>query len=222
MQSVISILCDGLCEPRNPGGWACWAWLARSPKGATLQSAYGCLGHGPDMTNNRAEYAAVIEALTYASGRLDLLVARGMGVAIHSDSQLVINQITGAYRINHAHLAELRQQIVQLESRFVDRGVPLAFTWIPREQNTEADALTRQAYREARGDTADLEPGEFLIPADANVQACRSCGASIVWTRTPNGKPVPLSLALVEERGGVRITKTHFVDCEQSREWRRT
>jgi ribonuclease HI len=222
MQSVITILCDGLCEPRNPGGWACWAWLARSPKGATLQSAYGCLGHGFEMTNNRAEYAAVIEALTYASSRLDLLVDRKLGIAIQSDSQLVINQVTGAARINKTHLAALRQHIIELEGQFSDRGVPLSFAWIPREENADADALTRQAYREARGDTAELEPGEFVIPIDANVQECRSCGASIVWTRTPGGKPVPLSLALVEERGGARIAKTHFVDCKQGREWRRT
>lgn len=222
MQSVITIQCDGLCEPRNPGGWACWAWLARSPKGAILQSASGCLGHGPEMTNNRAEYAAVIEALIYAGGRLDLLAERGLGLVVQSDSQLVINQITGAYRINQAHLATLRQHIVQLEGRFVDRGISLTFTWIPREQNTDADALTRKAYREARGETTELEPGEFVIPSDANIQTCRSCGANIVWAKTPAGKPVPLSLALVEERAGLRIAKTHFADCQQSREWRRS
>lgn len=69
--------------------------------------------------------------------------------------------------------------------------------------------------------TPQLGPGEYLIPIGADVETCRSCGASIVWTKTPAGKAVPLSLALVEERGGVKVTKTHFVDCPDGRGWKR-
>lgn len=66
-----------------------------------------------------------------------------------------------------------------------------------------------------------LGPGEYLIPTGVDVESCRSCGASIVWTKTAAGKPVPLSLAMVEERGGVRVTKTHFVDCPDGRGWKK-
>lgn len=218
---AITIFCDGLCEPRNPGGWACWAWVAYSPKRAQLRSAHGCLGHGAGMTNNRAEYTAVINALRYALSRIDLLVEREIGMAIQSDSQLVINQIAGAYRVNQAHLAELRSDVVHLESRFTARGVPITFTWIPREQNTVADALSRKAYQEARGERPELEPGEFVLPESVTPEQCRSCGAVIVWTRTPTGKPVPLSLALVEQHGALKVAKTHFVDCPESRQWKR-
>lgn len=222
LDNDVMICCDGLCEPSNPGGWACWAWLARSPKGNRLKEAYGCLGNGPEMTNNRAEYAAVLNALRYTASRLQMLAEREMGVVIYSDSQLVINQIRGTYRVNQPHLAELRGQVVQLAQSFIDHGVRIGFEWIPREQNMDADALTRKAYQEARGDSTELAPGEFVIPAGAKVEHCRSCDAPIVWTRTAEGKAIPLSLDLAEERGGLRIAKTHFVDCKHRREWRRS
>lgn len=66
-----------------------------------------------------------------------------------------------------------------------------------------------------------LAAGEYVLPTGVDVEACRSCGASIVWSKTAAGKPVPLSLALVEERGGSRVTKTHFVDCPDGRGWKK-
>lgn len=69
--------------------------------------------------------------------------------------------------------------------------------------------------------TPQLAAGEYILPAGVDVEQCRSCGASIVWTKTAAGKAVPLSLACVEERGGQRVTKTHFVDCPDGRGWKR-
>jgi ribonuclease HI len=62
---MISVFCDGLCEPRNPGGWACWAWLALDDSGSLVARDYGCCARG-GATNNVAEYAAVIAALRHA------------------------------------------------------------------------------------------------------------------------------------------------------------
>lgn len=70
--------------------------------------------------------------------------------------------------------------------------------------------------------TPTLGPGEYLIPTGVDVEQCRSCGANIVWAKTAAGKAVPLSLALVEQRGGQRITKTHFVDCPDGRGWKKS
>lgn len=69
--------------------------------------------------------------------------------------------------------------------------------------------------------TPQLATGEYILPAGVDVEQCRSCGASIVWAKTPAGKAVPLSLALVEERGGMKVTKTHFVDCPDARGWKK-
>lgn len=146
----LMIFCDGLCEPANPNGWACWAWLARSPSGKRLREAYGCLGHGEGMTNNVAEYAAINDALRYTLGRTAMLAERDMGVTFYSDSQLVINQIAGKWACNAPGLRELRENAVRHAEALIIAGVRVSFEWIPREQNMDADALTRKAYQEAR------------------------------------------------------------------------
>lgn len=148
--SILAIYCDGLCEPRNPGGWACWGWLAKGPKGTIVRSAYGCLGHGVEMSNNLAEYEAVLQALRHTANQVALLRERNISVRVHADSQLVIRQITGEYRVNARHLMDLCREARDLESYIREQGVPIEFIWVPREQNQEADALSRRAYREAR------------------------------------------------------------------------
>ena len=63
--------------------------------------------------------------------------------------------------------------------------------------------------------------GEYPIPAGATSCPCRSCGQEIVFTRTAQGKAIPLSLVTMEERDGVCYALTHFADCPHSRDWRR-
>jgi hypothetical protein len=64
-------------------------------------------------------------------------------------------------------------------------------------------------------------PGEYLVPPGAAREACRSCGARIIWTQTENGRAIPLSVRTLRMIDGVRYAATHFSDCPQSREWRR-
>ena len=61
--------------------------------------------------------------------------------------------------------------------------------------------------------------GEYPISAEAHVARCKSCQALIVWARTEGGRAIPLSLATVEERGGVRYALTHFADCPEAKQW---
>jgi hypothetical protein len=63
-------------------------------------------------------------------------------------------------------------------------------------------------------------PGEYLVPTSARPAVCRSCGASIAWTKTATGRAVPLDLATVEHRDGARWALTHFATCEHARDWR--
>jgi len=63
--------------------------------------------------------------------------------------------------------------------------------------------------------------GEYELPASATVEACRSCGAQIVWARTANDRAIPLSLATVQHRAGVAYCLPHFVDCKDAKEWSR-
>ncbi len=74
-------------------------------------------------TNNTAEYSAIIAAVRRAEE------SRDTPVVVYSDSELVIRQINGQYRINQPHLAELRAGLARLESQFSS----ITFRNVPRE-----------------------------------------------------------------------------------------
>lgn len=67
----------------------------------------------------------------------------------------------------------------------------------------------------------ELRVGEYPIPESGTPTMCRSCGASIVWTRTDYGRAIPLSLATARTCQGQRVALTHFIDCPESRAWRK-
>jgi ribonuclease HI len=99
------------------------------------QEIAGFLGR---TTNNVAEYAALVAALAHAtrSGCRELEVA--------SDSELLVRQMTGAYRVKAAHLVPIFLRVLELRrqlARFRIRHVP-------REENREADALANRAVDE--------------------------------------------------------------------------
>lgn len=68
-------------------------------------------------------------------------------------------------------------------------------------------------------DLFGARPNEYELPATPYLSRCGSCGAPMAWTKTKNGKAMPLSLLTVEERGGVKYALPHFADCPQAKEW---
>lgn len=94
---------------------------------------------GPS-TNNVAEWRGALAALEYAIGYTIAYPERAM--ELRMDSQLVVNQLTGRYKAHAAHLKPLVVEGHALIGALRDQGVTVAIRWIPREQNTEADALT--------------------------------------------------------------------------------
>ena len=86
-------------------------------------------------TNNQAEYRAIIAALEEATR----LGARQ--VELNSDSELVVKQIKGEYRVKKASLKPLYQQVKQLQSYLES----FTINHIPRQQNKEADRLANMA-----------------------------------------------------------------------------
>jgi len=87
-------------------------------------------------TNNQAEYRAIIAALEEATK----LGARQ--VELNSDSELVVRQIKGEYRVRKATLKPLYQQVKQLQSCLES----FTINHIPRQQNIEADRLANKAF----------------------------------------------------------------------------
>jgi hypothetical protein len=70
-----------------------------------------------------------------------------------------------------------------------------------------------------RAAKAEPRKGEQLIPAGARHGQCRSCQADVIWISTANGRPMPLSIATIEERDGQRFALPHFVNCPQGKGW---
>jgi ribonuclease HI len=139
---LIDVYFDGLCQPINPGGISCYAFVVKSG-GRLLHSDYGVAGEpfSDESTNNVAEYTALIKALQW-------LLENNLGSAkieIKSDSQLIVNQLTGDYKVKSKRIISLYKQVLLLKSKFQD----IQIKWIPREKNREADRLTNKAYNKA-------------------------------------------------------------------------
>ncbi|MFC2051686.1 ribonuclease HI family protein [Chloroflexota bacterium] len=110
--------------------------------GATINDEQGRLissisQHIGQTTNNQAEYRAIIAALEQAIG---LGATR---VDIRSDSELVVRQINGQYRVKKASLKPLYMEVKQLQSQLES----FTITHIPRQQNIAADILANIAFK---------------------------------------------------------------------------
>ncbi|HEX9188254.1 MAG TPA: ribonuclease HI family protein [Vicinamibacteria bacterium] len=103
--------------------------------GTVVASLYGYLG---TATNNVAEYQALLHGLRFA---LDRGASR---VEVFSDSELLVRQIEGRYRVKSPGLAPLHREAAGLLARF--EGARVAH--VPRERNREADALANRAVDE--------------------------------------------------------------------------
>lgn len=87
-------------------------------------------------TNNVAEYLAVIEALSYLK---KIIVERA---DFFLDSQLVVNQLNGVFRVKNLNLKKLILKTKELEREI---GVTVTYQLIPREKNQQADKMVNQA-----------------------------------------------------------------------------
>jgi len=101
----LKIYTDG--ASRNNPGEAAWAYIIVDGM-SVIKRRSGYMGIA---TNNVAEYMAIIKALSEAKKYTKM-------VEVYSDSQLVINQINGKYKINLPHLQKLCAQVNKLRSNF--------------------------------------------------------------------------------------------------------
>lgn len=91
-----------------------------------------------EVTNNVAEYRGAKLGLERA---LELGARR---VTLLADSQLLIRQLEGSYRVKHPRLRELFAEVLRLRDRFAS----LRLVHIPREENREADEMANRAIDE--------------------------------------------------------------------------
>ena len=135
---MIVVHIDGLCGPVNPGGKATFGYVIRDDSGSILTSKSGVVGKGPAMSNSVAEYAALCEALEFLLKKN----RENSSIEVRGDSALVMNQMSDKWKFRKGLYREKYQEAVRLRAQFTD----LRFIWIPREENEEADELSREAY----------------------------------------------------------------------------
>jgi ribonuclease HI len=128
---------DGACEPVNPGGTASFGVIVKDDR-AVLLKEHGLVGKGSRMSNNVAEYAGVLHILKYLSSR-----PPGR-VTIYGDSNLVINQLNGKWRVRKGLYLSIALETKELLAYLRGLGWQINFCWIPREQNEECDALSKK------------------------------------------------------------------------------
>lgn len=129
------VYCDGASKG-NPGPSGIGMVLT-TPEGEEVLAWGASIGRA---TNNVAEYRAVIEGLKKA---LELEVR---SVRVLCDSELVVRQIQGGYKVKSPGLKPLHAETAALLSRF-DKG---EIQYIPRDQNLKADALAIQHAKMAK------------------------------------------------------------------------
>jgi len=140
---------DGAAEPTNPGP-AAGAAIIDLPTGESLTVTVD-LGV---QTNNVAEYSGAIAGLKKA---LELGYKR---IKLLGDSQLVIYQMEGAYRCKNAGLQPLYQEARQLLKQFESYSLE----WVPRSQNSRADAAAGEVLKAKQAVPAFNIPDELPVP----------------------------------------------------------
>ncbi|MFB9730611.1 histidine phosphatase family protein [Ornithinimicrobium kibberense] len=93
-------------------------------------------------SNNVAEYSGLVAGLEAV---LDLGLATDAAVEVRMDSKLVVEQMCGRWKIKHEDMRRLALQARALVDRIQAAGGSVRFTWIPRERNGAADALSNVA-----------------------------------------------------------------------------
>jgi ribonuclease HI len=143
---MITVYFDGLCYPKNPCGVAAYGYLIYRD-GELIHRGFRAVGEGKGMTNNVAEYEGLKAAALW-------LQDNGIDekILIKGDSRLVIKQMKGDWHVNSATSKRYAPEIKRLLE-----GKDATFQWIPREENEEADKLSRVAYERFREKQKELK-----------------------------------------------------------------
>jgi ribonuclease HI len=126
----------------NPGPAGIGVVIEDADTGEVLEEHAVYLGV---TTNNQAEYKAVILGLDRA------IALKASSVTVIADSELVVRQMTGEYKVKNPGLA---QRFLEMKNREILLGKPVKYRHVRRELNTHADALSNKAMDEGQGRTS--------------------------------------------------------------------
>ncbi|KAB2582885.1 bifunctional RNase H/acid phosphatase, partial [Rhodococcus erythropolis] len=133
-------------------------------------------------TNNVAEYRGLIAGLT-AAGELGAST-----VDVRMDSKLVVEQMSGRWKVKHPDMIPLQRRAAELATQFSR----VTYTWIPRGENSHADRLANEAMDAAAGiETATPAPAAPAAPSEETSEP--QIAGSPGWIAT-TGKPTRMLL----------------------------
>lgn len=151
---VLTIHTDGASRG-NPGAAAC-AYIISRPGHPPIEVAE-VLG---EMTNNQAEYTALVKSLEHA-----LELGSAHCVVVNSDSELMVKQMKGEYRVKNEDLRDLFEDAQALAKQFQGR---VQYRHVRRSENSRADALCNEAL-DGKRSGLPRQPGKA-----ANAAPCPS------------------------------------------------
>ena len=175
----------------NPGVAGYGALVREADSGRVLVELAEPLGK---QSNNVAEYSGLIAGL-----RAVVDLDPSADVVARMDSKLVVEQMSGRWKIKHEDMRRLALEARDLCAEIGDAGGSIAFEWIPREKNKAADALSNDAmdgrsiHRVLHDEDAQGGDGVGAVAAQ-----CDSPATSMPDTSAPGAATRPLQLLLVQ------------------------
>jgi probable phosphoglycerate mutase len=160
----------------NPGPAGYGAVVRDAVSGEVLAETAESLG---TATNNVAEYRGLIAGLTKAAE-----IAPDADVEARMDSKLVVEQMSGRWRIKHPDMKPLALEARDLASRFNS----VRYTWIPRERNKHADRLANEAM-DAAAKGRGWDPSSSSASSAASVDDEEPSPAPSTGWAAPTGSP---------------------------------
>jgi len=133
-----TIYTDGSCLV-NPGGPGGWGFVFFDESGKEIGNQFGNIKKHPVVTNNFAEYMAVLRALQYYQE-----LKRPGPLLIRSDSKMLINQLGGTWRVGDKPYKKIWDRVIDLLGQI---EFEVSWEWIPREQNEIADGLSKKGSK---------------------------------------------------------------------------
>ncbi len=133
---VLTVFTDGGSRG-NPGPAAIGVHAELAGKMVYEESSY--IG---ETTNNTAEYEALLRALSWIKATLPSFEQKPSSIEFFLDSQLVVEQVSGRYKVKQPHILTYVRNISSLLQEI---NIPAKFLHIPRTSNTRADFLVNQA-----------------------------------------------------------------------------
>jgi ribonuclease HI/probable phosphoglycerate mutase len=185
-QDLLTIHTDGASRG-NPGA-AAFAYVISRTGQAPIESA-GCLGK---MTNNQAEYTALVRALEHA-----LRLGADHRILVKSDSELMVKQMRGEYKVKNEELRGLYDEARQLAWRFNGN---VTFQHVRREQNKRTDQLCNEAL----DGTSRSAPPEEDLPAALSLHDEAAATLDLAGAQ-PDGATVWRRLVELLKKHGVAL-----------------